>query len=76
LQLPGAEPTIEDAPVFAIEKVEMNGSQLGLIQVTQLSAWDISKALSPGIRVARVSLTEALPSSANAATWAKTPRFA
>ena len=38
LQLPGAEPTIEDAPVFAIEKVEMNGSQLGLIQVTQLSS--------------------------------------
>jgi tetratricopeptide (TPR) repeat protein len=37
LQLPSAEPTIEDAPVFAIEKVEMNGSQLGLIQVTQLS---------------------------------------
>ena len=37
LQLPGAEPAIEDAPVFAIEKVEMNGSQLGLIQVTQLS---------------------------------------
>lgn len=38
LQLPGAEPTIEDAPVFAIEKIEMNGSQLGLIQVTQLSS--------------------------------------
>jgi tetratricopeptide (TPR) repeat protein len=38
LQLPGAEPTIEDAPVFAVEKVEMNGSQLGLIQVTQLSS--------------------------------------
>jgi hypothetical protein len=38
LQLPSAEPTIEDAPVFAIEKVEMNGSQLGLIQVTQLSS--------------------------------------
>ena len=38
LQLPGAEPTIEDAPVFAIERVEMNGSQLGLIQVTQLGS--------------------------------------
>jgi len=38
LQLPGAEPTIEDAPVFAIEKIEMNGSQLGLIQVTQRSS--------------------------------------
>jgi len=38
LQLPGAEPTIEDPPVFAIEKVEMNGNQLGLIQVTQLSS--------------------------------------
>ncbi len=38
LQMPGAEPMIEDAPVFAIERVEMNGSQLGLIQVTQLSS--------------------------------------
>ena len=39
LQLPGAEMSIiEDAPVFAIERVEMNGSQLGLIQVTQLGS--------------------------------------
>ena len=38
LQMPGAEPMVEDAPVFAIERVEMNGSQLGLIQVTQLSS--------------------------------------
>ena len=39
LQLPGAEtnPT-EEAPIFAIERVEMNGSQLGLIQVTQLGS--------------------------------------
>jgi len=41
LQLPGAEPTIEDTPVFTIGKVEMNGSQLGLIQVTQLSSGHI-----------------------------------
>jgi tetratricopeptide (TPR) repeat protein len=38
LQMPGAEPTVEDAPIFAIERVEMNGNQLGLIQVTQLSS--------------------------------------
>ena len=41
LQLPGAQPTIEDAPVFAVEKVEMSGSQLSLIQVTQLSSGHI-----------------------------------
>lgn len=39
LQLPGAEPnSTEDAPIFAIERVELNGSQLGLIQVTQLGS--------------------------------------
>lgn len=39
LQLPGAESNaIQDAPVFAIERVEMNGSQLSLIQVTQLGS--------------------------------------
>ncbi len=39
LQLPGAESNpMQDAPVFAIERVEMNGSQLSLIQVTQLGS--------------------------------------
>ena len=39
LQLPGAETNpIGEAPIFAIERVELNGSQLGLIQVTQLGS--------------------------------------